>query len=276
MPPVGKLDASGSPWISSLPGERGDGRAVADRAVERVVLLGGETGQRLEPVRVVGGPALERPVLHRRGDDIGDRRVEFFVALDRALQRTVDLLGQPLALLGRSEDVGAEYVCGLVLADRSTCAPLGGVDVRESHLGHQGRGPSWRNGLPLKTRRGMPSGILGRLAGGGRLLEPIHRQLELSTRASDRHGESGRSRSRRWRIRSRPGTGDFDARTSLAGRVWPRGQTARRPSARRNPACRQIRRRADPRGCGDLARRGKHDRAPDAVEYALPAAILCA
>ncbi len=48
--------------------------AVAGRVVERVVLLGGEAGQRLEPVRVVRGALLHRPLLHGRRDGVGERR----------------------------------------------------------------------------------------------------------------------------------------------------------------------------------------------------------
>ena len=44
----------------------GDGRAE-----ERVVLLGGQAGQRLEDVRVVGRALLERPLLHRERDRVG-------------------------------------------------------------------------------------------------------------------------------------------------------------------------------------------------------------
>ena len=56
MPPDGKLDASGSPWISSLPRELGDRAAVAVGRHEAVVLLGREAGQRIEDVGVVGRP----------------------------------------------------------------------------------------------------------------------------------------------------------------------------------------------------------------------------
>src|SRR3712207_8462349 len=51
-------------------------RPLARGRVERVVLLGGQAGERLEPVRVVGGAPLERPVLHGRGDRVGQRHVE--------------------------------------------------------------------------------------------------------------------------------------------------------------------------------------------------------
>ena len=69
-----------------LAGELGDRVAVAGRAVERVVLLGGGAGQRLEPVRVVGRAALHRPLAHRRGDGVGERGLERLALGDRRLE----------------------------------------------------------------------------------------------------------------------------------------------------------------------------------------------
>ena len=95
MPPVGNDDASGSPWISSLPENSAIAVPSPVGAVERVVLLGGRAGQRLEPVRVVRGALLQRPLLHRLRDGVGQRGVERLAALERPLQRLVDVLGQP-------------------------------------------------------------------------------------------------------------------------------------------------------------------------------------
>ena len=80
MPPDGKLDASGSPLISSLP--RNSAMAVPSAVGDekRIVLLGGDAGHRLEPVRVVRGAVLDRPVLQRRRHGVGGRR-------DRAARR---------------------------------------------------------------------------------------------------------------------------------------------------------------------------------------------
>ena len=149
MPPVGKLEASGSPWISSLPENSAIARAVADRAVERVVLLGGRAGQRLEPVRVVGRPVLERPLLHRLRDRVGERGVELGAAGDRRAQLRVDVLGQALALLGEAEDVGAEDLVadlGQVSSAEGLAvgAPLSGGDVVDT-------GP-WHSRVLLESR----------------------------------------------------------------------------------------------------------------------------
>ena len=98
MPPDGKLDASGSPLISSLPENSSDRFAVAGRRQKRVVLFGGDAGERLEPVRVVRRAVLDRPVLHRRAHVVGDRQVERVAVGDRPAQRVVHRLRQPRLL----------------------------------------------------------------------------------------------------------------------------------------------------------------------------------
>ena len=134
MPPVGKRRGVGLALDQLLAGELGDRRAVAGGRVEGVVLLGGRAGQRLEPVGVVGRALLHRPLLHRLGDRVGQRRVERLAARERPLQRLVDVLGQAVALDGGGEDVGAEdLVAGEGQVERaergSVGAPLRGGDV---------------------------------------------------------------------------------------------------------------------------------------------------
>ena len=77
-----------------LAGELGHGAAVAVGRQEAVVLFGREAGEREEDVGVVGGALLDGPVLHGRGDDVGDRRVELVARLDRLAERLVDRLRQ--------------------------------------------------------------------------------------------------------------------------------------------------------------------------------------
>ena len=93
-----------------LAGELGDGVAVAGRAVERVVLLGGAAGQRLEPVGVVRGAALHRPLAHRRGDGVGERALQRFALGDGRFELAELGLRQALTLDGDREDVLAEHV----------------------------------------------------------------------------------------------------------------------------------------------------------------------
>ena len=98
MPPDGKLDASGSPRISSLPENSATALPSPVGDEKRVVLLGGDAGQRLEPVRVVRRAVLDRPLLHRRRDRVGDRDIERLAVRHRAAQRVIDRLGQPRLL----------------------------------------------------------------------------------------------------------------------------------------------------------------------------------
>ena len=74
------------------------------------MLLRGRAGQRLEHVGEVGGAVLQRPLLHRLGDRVGERGVERLAALEGRLQLLEDVGGQPFALHRDREDVGAERV----------------------------------------------------------------------------------------------------------------------------------------------------------------------
>ena len=67
-----------------------DGAAVVLRVDERIVLLGGDAGERLEPVRVVRGAVFDGPFLHRVGDDVGDLEVERAILLDGLGEVLVD------------------------------------------------------------------------------------------------------------------------------------------------------------------------------------------
>ena len=69
--------------------------AVGGGAIERVVLLGGNAGQRLEPVREVRRAVFDGPILERRGDGVGRRRVERLAAHDGVAQRLICRLRQP-------------------------------------------------------------------------------------------------------------------------------------------------------------------------------------
>ena len=94
MPPDGKLDASGSPLTSSLPENSATALPSPVGEQKRVVLFGGDAGQRLEPVRVVRRAVLDRPLLHRGRDRVGHRDVERLAVRHRAPQRVIDRLRQ--------------------------------------------------------------------------------------------------------------------------------------------------------------------------------------
>ncbi len=66
--------------------------AVFARVDERVMLLGRDAGEWLEPVRVVGRTMLERPLLHRMGNLVRDIDVQRIAVLDDGLQLLVGRL----------------------------------------------------------------------------------------------------------------------------------------------------------------------------------------
>ncbi len=181
-----------------LAGEVGDRRAVVGGAVEGVVLLGGRPGQRLEPVRVVGGALLHRPLLHRLRDRVGERGVERLAARQRLLQRLVHVLGQSPALDGRGEDVRGEHlVAGEGQVGRaepaSVGAPLSGGDVLLAGPGHE------RGRFLLEEKGGM--GLAGQRKPHAIVMaKPRERASPLAksgagtfdTRPSDPVGDDGR------------------------------------------------------------------------------------
>ena len=68
--------------------------AVGCGAYKAVVLLGGNTGHGLEPVRKVRGSVLNGPVLHRRGDLARDVGIERLPGLYGLPQRIIDPTGE--------------------------------------------------------------------------------------------------------------------------------------------------------------------------------------
>ena len=77
-----------------LAGELHQHPAIGGGGDEAIVLFGGDTGQRLEPVGEVGRAVLDCPVLHGRGDSIGHGGVELGPLLDGVLQGTIYICGQ--------------------------------------------------------------------------------------------------------------------------------------------------------------------------------------
>ena len=64
---------------------------------ERVMLFGGRTGERLEPVRKVRGSAVHRPLLHGVGHIACDTRIEGGTFVNGCNQLFADILGQVFA-----------------------------------------------------------------------------------------------------------------------------------------------------------------------------------
>ena len=82
--------------------------AAPVRRHQRVMLLGGESGQRLEPVGVVGRPILDGPVLHRCCHDARHLGIERLPVFDGLHQALVDLSWEPLPHNAGAEDVGTK------------------------------------------------------------------------------------------------------------------------------------------------------------------------
>ena len=122
--PAGRERAGVGLTLEEVPArELGDRPSVARRAQEGVVLLGRRPGHRDEPVRVVGRPVGERPLLHAVGDRVGDHRVEGLEAVDGAPQPLEDGLGQVLPL-----NLLAEHVAAVDLLAGVLEVVLGGGD----------------------------------------------------------------------------------------------------------------------------------------------------
>ena len=81
-----------------LAGELRHGFPVGARVQKRIVLFGGDAGERLKPVRVVRRAVLHGPILERPGHRVGHRSVERVAVRDGPPQGLIDRLGQALLL----------------------------------------------------------------------------------------------------------------------------------------------------------------------------------
>ena len=129
MPPLGKLDASGSCWTSSLP-----------EIDEAVVLLGGAVGQGLEPVGVVGDAQGLGPALHAVGNEVGHFAADGGAFVDGVGHGLVGFAGQVLLHLLVVEDVAAVVVTeaagGGSHFKRLAVGKL--LQGKKTHFGHDG------------------------------------------------------------------------------------------------------------------------------------------
>ena len=142
QPAGGEARGIGLALDQFLAGELKDRLTIAGRREEAVVLLGGQPGERIEDVGVVGGPLLDRPILHRQRHGIGDRRIERLALLDRRLKRLVDALREPVLHHRIAEDVGSEDLVGGRLAEVPGLA-IRLVVVDGGDRAGTGRGHEW-------------------------------------------------------------------------------------------------------------------------------------
>ena len=92
--------------------KRRDGHAVTQRVDEGVMLLGGDAGKRLEPMRVVRASILDGPLLHGMRHSVGRILVKRGAVLDGLVQTLVHRLGQPVV-----HDLVVEHHASVDLAD---------------------------------------------------------------------------------------------------------------------------------------------------------------
>ena len=117
------------------------------------MLLGGEAGERLEDVGVVGRAALQRPFLHRLGDRVGERGVERLAVLERRLELLEASLGRRSFWTAGEKTLapnGLFFVLGQI--DRAERLAVG-APLRRGHVllpdpGHLGLSPPTRGRAP--------------------------------------------------------------------------------------------------------------------------------
>ena len=88
--------------------ESHDDRAALLRVDEGIVLFGGKAGHGLEPVRIMRRAFFDRPVLHRFGDFVRERRRQRRVCGNRRFQRLVGFGRESFLHLPVTEDHAAE------------------------------------------------------------------------------------------------------------------------------------------------------------------------
>ena len=112
MPPEGKLEASGSPWISALPENSATAPPSPSGARKLSCFSAVRPVKRIEDVGVVSRALLDGPGLDGRSHGVGDRAIELLAFFDRPLERLEDLLRQPLLHLGQAKHVGTIEFAG--------------------------------------------------------------------------------------------------------------------------------------------------------------------
>ena len=86
---IGEARRIGLALDELLAAEAHERTTVGNRIDETVVFLGGDAGERLEPMRVVRRALLDGPFLHRMRHDVGNFDVERLSPLDGAHERLV-------------------------------------------------------------------------------------------------------------------------------------------------------------------------------------------
>ena len=96
---------------------------VIGRGDERVMLLRGNAGQRLEPVRIMSRTLAQRPVLHCSRHHSGNVCINGCALAHRLLELAVDVLGQTLLHHGLVKDHAAEQLRNIFCSVHGWFAP---------------------------------------------------------------------------------------------------------------------------------------------------------
>ncbi len=133
--------------------ELGDGAAALVRRDERVVLLGGGAGERLEPVRVVARALGERPLLHRERDRVGDVGGDRRAVADGGAEGLEGGARQARLHLVEAEGVLAED--GLDVEHRGDGRHVAGRGEHRGRggSGERGRAGTWRGAVAARQSR---------------------------------------------------------------------------------------------------------------------------
>ena len=90
-----------------------NGSAIAHRGNKAIVLLGGNAGERLEPVGIMGGALFDGPVLHNTGNHVGHVQIQRLALVNGGLQAFVGGAGKALLHYMLIEYHGAVDVLGV-------------------------------------------------------------------------------------------------------------------------------------------------------------------
>ncbi len=118
----GEAGGVGLPLDQLFAGKLHQHLPARDGGDEAVVLLGGDAGHRLEPVGIMGGAFLQRPLLHRVRNDVRHLRLQRLAVLARLPQRPVGRLRQPLLHHRVVEYQAAEHFRNLAHHESSPCS----------------------------------------------------------------------------------------------------------------------------------------------------------
>ena len=131
-----------------------DAAATPDGLEEGIVLLGAEAGERLEPVRVMGGPLAGGPLLHATGDLVGQLAVDACPVMHGLPHGVVGILGEEHAHGVLGEDVLPEELGDLpgvhLRKTRGAVEHVGKCLGADLGVGHQERGVSGTKVPPPK------------------------------------------------------------------------------------------------------------------------------